>query len=79
MGRRELQVVTNDPLSASSSYPSISLSPFYTRISLSSAVPEIIQGYDGYMFEITAKNQNVVVYNFDLVIYSTKQEYFCEV
>ena len=79
MGRRELQVVTNGPLSAPSSHPSISLSPSDTRISLSSAVPEIIQGYDGYMFEITAKNQNVVIHNFDLVIYSTRQDYFREV
>mmetsp|Transcript_25700 Transcript_25700/g.44898 ORF Transcript_25700/g.44898 Transcript_25700/m.44898 type:complete len:1663 (+) Transcript_25700:1-4989(+) len=79
MGRREMQVVTNDPLSAPSSHPSISLSPSYTRISLSSAVPEIIQGYDGYMFEITAKNQNVVIHNFDLVIYSFTQNYFREV
>ena len=71
-------MITNNPFSPPSSHPSTS-PPSYTMISLSSAGPEIIQGYDRYMFEITAKNQNIVVHNFDLFFYSTKQDYFHEV
>ena len=74
--RPEGSVVAVTPTPSKSLSPSVSLAPVHSALNeLSTSIASDLGGYDGLMFEVFAKTENIFIRNLELVIYSLSIEY----